>query len=243
MASSIEDLRKRGMAEEKDIVESRVLEDEVLFQRINSTLAVERTAAIHILAEKHLEETEFVNLLLDRLCIEKSLYTKIEICNCLVQGTEKTAGQMTGYLGKIGRNQHKVLPEKVSKKKSYPLPRDIIARTMGKMSPGIITVLLEVLKSGTEEEISEVLDAIGFLTFYHRELATQKNVISIIDVMKQYHQNKIIVWKSVLCLSAFPLEVSIDILEEIRKQHEKSVIGKEAERSLKLLQMKNRKAL
>ena len=243
MASSIEHLRKRGMAEEKDIAQSRLLEDEVLFQRINSPLAVERTAAIHILAEKHLKEMEFVKLLLDRLCIEKSLYTKIEICNCLAQGTEKTAGLMTGYLGKIGRNQHKVLPENVSKKKSYPLPRDIIARTLGKMSPEIITVLSEVLKSGTEEEILEVLDAIGFLTFYHRELATQQNIENIIDVIKKYHQNKVIVWKSVLCLSAFPLEVSIDVLEKIREQYGESVIGKEAERSLKLLQMKDRKAL
>lgn len=240
MKSSIEDLRKRGMAQEEDITGFRLMEEEILFHKINSPLAVERTAAIHILTEKHLTEPVFVNLLLERLCIEKSLYTKIKICDCLAQGTEEITRLMISYLGKIGKNQHKILPEKVSKKKSYPLPRDIIARTMGKMSPEIMGILLEVLESGTEEQISEVLDAIGFLTFYHSKLATQENAMRIIDIMKQYGEKEVIVWKSVLCLSAFPFGVSVEALEEIKEQYPKGVIMEEADKSLKLLDIKRK---
>ena len=40
---------------------------------------------------------------------------------------------MVEYLGQIGNNQHKVLPTNGFNKKSYPLPRDIIARTLAHM--------------------------------------------------------------------------------------------------------------
>ena len=54
---------------------------------------------------------------------------------------------MVEYLGQIGNNQHTVLPTNGFNKKSYPLPRDIIARTLAHMKEDILPVLMDVLKT------------------------------------------------------------------------------------------------
>lgn len=75
---------------------------------------------------------------------------------------------MFEYLGKIGNNQHKVLPSNGFNKNNYPLPRDIIARTLAHMNEVILPELLDVLKSNNILAIREVIDAIGFICFYHK---------------------------------------------------------------------------
>ena len=65
------------------------------------------------------------------------------------------------YLAKIGKNQYKELPSEPSRKKSYPLPRDIIARTLAKMDTSIMPFLMKVLKEDDLSKISEVIDAIN----------------------------------------------------------------------------------
>lgn len=139
MISSRENLRKRGMIEQIDIDSIISLSYSELISLIDSKLSIERSASIHLLSNKvSCDNEDFVAVLLKRLSIEKSLYTKIEICNALEKGSEKTARQMVQYLGCIGNNQHRWLPDRISKKISYPLPRDIIARSLGKMNGSII---------------------------------------------------------------------------------------------------------
>lgn len=139
MISSRENLRKRGMIEQIDIDSIISLSYSELISLIDSKSSIERSASIHLLSNKvSCDNEDFVAVLLKRLSIEKSLYTKIEICNALEKGSEKTARQMVQYLGCIGNNQHRWLPDRISKKISYPLPRDIIARSLGKMNGSII---------------------------------------------------------------------------------------------------------
>lgn len=236
MKSNKEDLRKRGMIDQSDIDKIISLSYSELMELINSKSPTERSTAIHILSDKVSCDNEaFIETLLIRLSIEKSLYTKIEICNALEKGKEKTARRMVEYVGCIGNNQHKCLPDKVSKKISYPLPRDIIARSLAKMDSSILPVLLEVLRSENQTKISEVIDAIGFLVFYHQELATIETLNCLIDVMNIYSNNDVVVWKCVLCLSAFPLQKSIDILKCISENGDNSLIIDEALRSLNLI--------
>ena len=143
---------------------------------------------------------------------------------------------MTDYLGKTGNNQHKTLPNKVSEKKSFPLPRDIVARSLGKMSAEVFPVLQTVVKGSDIEKIQEVLDAIGFMAFYNEKLATSENVMPILYLLKKYTDNHMISWKVVLCLSAFPLTESKKVL--LQYADKKDVIGVEALRSLRLLEIR-----
>lgn len=235
MKSSIEDLQKRGMIVQNDIFLYIKETDEILYQMINSKIATQRTIAIHILAERLQNDMKFETVILERLCKEKSLYTKIEICSALEKGNAEIARLMIKYLGAIGNNQYKELPNHISKKVSYPLPRDIIARTLSKMSPTIFEVMLNTLENNNDSIISEVIDAIGFMAFYHKQLVTPKHAGYIYDVMQKCKGNQIILWKSVLCLSAFPFESSIKILEEIKNEYPESLLSFEASRSLKLI--------
>lgn len=79
------------------------------------------------------------------MAYEKQGVVFLKICNTLEKGNLKTAEQMIPYLGRIGHNQHLCLLNKVLKKSSYPLPRDIIARSLGKMDGTILPALLKVL--------------------------------------------------------------------------------------------------
>lgn len=236
MKSSNEDLRKRGFIFKEDILNFQHLTNSELFLLINSQVSFERSVAISLLSSRlHTEDLDFVNMLLARLCIEKSLYTKIEICNTLEKGDIKTAKQMVAYLGCIGKNQHLCLPEKISQKKSYPLPRDIIARSLGKMNFRILPVLFDVLASNDEAKISEVIDTIGFLLFYNPDHVNDNFFKSITDTLDKYSDNNLIVWKCVCCLSSFRTKASIDVLNQILASNENHIIKSEAQRSLRLI--------
>ena len=57
---------------------------------------------------------------------EKALYTKLEICDILTTGNELTIKRMIPYMGTIRGNQHRTIPEKVSKKKRAILCHGIL---------------------------------------------------------------------------------------------------------------------
>lgn len=170
----------------------------------------------------------------ETLCVqlqkESCLYTRIAICHRLAQGDVHTARILCRYLGTVGHNQHKTLPKAVSKKKSYPLPRDLIARTLGKMHPDILPALLEVLKSGEKETIKEALDAFGFLLYYHQELPTIQYLPVITALCQRWQTDAVLLWKCMMVLSAIPAKDTIIFLKKY--ENETSLIGTEARKSL-----------
>ncbi|MFA9375266.1 MAG: hypothetical protein ACERKZ_00790 [Lachnotalea sp.] len=235
MKSSKESLKSRGMFEDCDLAKFKYMTKEMLLEYINSEIPHIRSSAIHELM-KRFKDNATITMILERLKVESALYTRLEICNSLEQGDDNVAKQMIDYLGMIGENQYIKLPDKVSKKISYPLPRDIIARSLGRMNPTILPVLLSVLESEEEQKIMEVMDAIGYLLFYNEHLATSQNIIFILNAINQFRDNQVIVWKTTTCLSAFSLKESISKLNQIKIEYHNSVIAKEAERSLEIIQ-------
>lgn len=188
---------------------------ELLFKQINSKSAVERSAAIKALSIKcPCDHKEYISSLLSRLCVEKALYTKIELCNALESGNKTTVVMMCEYLGQIGSNQHKVVPDTVSKKISFPLPRDIIARSLARMDVSVLSILMDTLEYGDRKKVVEVIDAVGFMIFYHQELATFSNLQKVQAVLDRYPGDNLILWKIVLCCSAFPRKESIEFLDK-----------------------------
>lgn len=235
MKSSEADLRRRGLADCSDIeaLSGRSFEEltKLLF---SGQAAVRSAAAFHL--KDHADAA--ASLLLDRLSAESCLYTRIAICEALEGGGRSTAEKMTEYLGVIGNNQYKVLPDRVSAKKSYPLPRDIIARTMGKMDPSVLPVLLHTLETAGELKVREALDAVGFMVFYHEEVAGSGNIGPVLTVVDRYPEDVIILWKQILCLSAFPLKESENILEGMAKRND--ILGNEARRSIQCIRKKQK---
>lgn len=239
MRGKLEGLRRRGKINQSDINKYKDLSNDDLFDMMYSKNAVERTVAVNILSKKYINNIFFANIILDKLCKEKCLYTRIEICKSLEMGDTNIARLMINYLGKIGKNQYLSLPEKVSKKKSYPLPRDLIARTLGKMDTSIFNILLE--EAVKENTSIEIIDAIGYMAYYNEELATENNLYKIFNIMTRDIFNKLIIYKITTCLSAFNCNKSIEMLNKIKKNYSNTIIYDEANRSLELISLNSLK--
>lgn len=230
MKSTQIDLKKRGYIDDKELQNYQEMSHTTMVLWINDPDPVKRSIAAHYLDALLKED---IILLIDQLKKEKCLYTRIAICEKLQTGNALTASLMVKELGKIGHNQYHALPKRSSAKKSYPLPRDIIARYLGKMDTVIFPILLEVLETNDASQISEVLDAIGFMAFYQPSLATKENAEKIYTIFDRYQDNPLLIWKGLTCLSAFPFQETKLILQGYACQS--GVLRLEAQRSLHLM--------
>jgi len=238
MKSSKEDLKNRGYIEDNEIITYyELLTFDELSILIKSKKAFERTIAIRLLKNSSdISRLDLTVILLEILVNEKHLYTKIEICDVLEKGDSEIAEQMLKYVGKIGKNQHVKLPKEVSKKVSYPLPRDIMARVMGKMNISILPTLIEALSNCDVFEIREVIDAIGFLCFYNDVTNEGFVVKELLKCYEKYKYDNIVRWKITMGLSAFNNEFAISKLKEIIEKETEELILKETYRALKLIE-------
>ena len=192
MKSSPEELRRRGYIEESDIAKLEGKTTSELYMLLSENEAAVRTAAVRLLGRSNMDMGNLAEQLLVMLTKEKALYTKLAICETLESGKRETASLMIPYLGKIGKNQYHELPSKVSLKKSYPCARDIIARSLARMETDICPLLYEVLLSNDTIKIREVLDAIGFMTFYHKNIAKKEYAQAIYEILNNNQPDKII---------------------------------------------------
>ena len=238
MKTDTETLRKRGFLTNTEAEPYFLYSKEELLELLKDKTAVNRTAALFIL-RSFVDINELDEILLRMLVKEKALYTKLEICDILTTGNELTIKRMIPYKGTIRGNQHRTIPEKVSKKKSYPLPRDIIARTMAKMNPDYFSTILEIINYPEDKVVAEAIDAIGWMVFYHQELATAKNYQTVIQLFERYHDNELMKWKLIICLSAF--NQSEAFLKQLDFQN--PVVQAEIERSLSLINKRKSKVV
>ena len=234
LKSDLERLKNRGMPLEEDVklLENKSLKE--LIKCLNDDDAIIRTSAA-INLKQYINKNKVCSSLLLQLSKEKSLYTKIAICETLQNGNIDSAKEMINYIGKIGDNQYKKLPEKVSLKKTYPMPRDIIARTLSKMNIDIFPILIDILEGDDLIKIYEVIDAVGFMVFHNKDLSNDKNLNYIIKLINKYKDNKLVLWKCITCLSAFNLEKSKDTLNSFVNNDNKDIFSLEAKRSLSIL--------
>ena len=115
------DLIKRGWIDDYYLEDFLNFNQEELLKLLSSNDPCERSAAASLLGVSSMSMKKIVySSLVKSLSIEKALYTKLQISRSLEKGNFIVAEYMIGYLGKIGNNQHKKLPNTVSKKKSYP---------------------------------------------------------------------------------------------------------------------------
>lgn len=228
--SNLAQLRNRGYIEDNDLLIYKKCTKKELIQLLKSKIPIERTIAARLLGNYKDEETMIS--LIESLIIEKKLYTKIVITESISLFGEKASQPLIKYLGRIGSNQHKVLPDKPFNKNNYPLPRDIIARTICKIGAPALNQLKKCLHNGECGQILEAIDAIGFISYYNNN---DKCFSDIIELFNKYKNDDLMIWKLLRALQAFPNEKSIELLGEYSNSKVKQFQW-ESKRSLKQIQ-------
>lgn len=231
MKSKREDLANRGFVKQGFENDFKTLSLESKLQLLKSSNATERTLGARLLSG---EKMPIAENLIEALKIEKKLYSKIEICKALVAHSRSSIKLLINELGEIGSNQHKHLPEKEFGKDNYPLPRDIAARTLANIGPSALPELMRVTGNNTPGQISEAIDAIGFICFYN----PQPKMLDKLKACYINHSNcDLISWKIIRAMSGFP--ESMQFLLDQKKSLTNKRIIKEIDRSIRLIE--NRK--
>lgn len=233
MKSSYDQLKERGYFKESDLEKYLNLSEDELFILTKSEIPQKRAIAISLLQEKNTLNT-YTSYFLELLKVEKKLYVKLELTKALEKGDIQTAKSMIIYLNKIPNNQYKTLPNKVSKKKTYLIPRDLIGRTLSKMDIVIFPLVLELLSSKNLGILSESIDIFGFMIFHNQELATQINFNLLVNLFEKYKSNELITWKIIMAFAAFRIPENISFLNSIG-DFNNDILNLELKRSLFLI--------
>ena len=156
--------RERGEVNEMDISDFASFDESELLSFLHSEKPVERScAAIHLRKSKN---PTVVDQLCHQLAIEKKLYTRIALCETLAECAELSIEPLIGLLGRIGENQEIKIPETGFYKVSYPLPRDIAARTICRLGIAAILPLENFIKSSKDmNALAQAIDAYGHSLF------------------------------------------------------------------------------
>jgi len=199
---------------------------------LQNEIPTDRTLGARLLVNS--KSDKIIGCLINALTVEKKLYCKIEICNSLVSCGQPSIKPLITILGQVGTNQYKKVPEKEFKKDSYPLPRDIAARTLVRFGPTALNELENVLNSRDEKQLSESIDAVGFICFYdyNHDIYTK-----LADCYSKNDQNNLIRWKIIRAMSGVP--ESKPFLQEQKKRIYNVRLQREIKRSLLLIEKKS----
>ncbi|WP_166082371.1 hypothetical protein [Erysipelothrix anatis] len=185
-----------------------------LLNMVKSPIATQRTLGIRYLRRNDFLSKNDVELLCHQLSVENALYVRIELENALSTMYETNLPVLLHFLGKIGKNQHSKRG-KTSMKISYPLPRDRISRIIGHFANCNIEELYEFIPMLERSQLSELIDGIGFLTFYNSQFAKTKLFCELMDHVKsKYPDDELILWKFYTYCSAFSKDrIAYDFLK------------------------------
>ena len=227
LKSSDEQLQARGFLSEAAYLDFKARLTGPLCAHLGSRDATIRTFAARSMAAEN--TPQHLDALCERLTIEKKLYTKIEICNALTHFGEAAFARLLPLLGKIGSNQHTEMANVDLGKKSYPLPRDIVARILIRMGPQVLPYLEAGFHEMCAQALSEALDVIGHISASSGD-TTMEGVL-----FDRYtsENSALIRWKLIRAFQAFPTPRIINALTEIIENPEAPpILAQEAQRSL-----------
>jgi hypothetical protein len=227
MKSTETQLISRGFLSEDDY-NQLIGRNNSLDKLIGSHIPSERTLAIRIIKQD--KDKSHIPLLVEILQKEKKLYTKIELCECLVEFGTLSIPFLIPYLGKIGTNQHKTVALVDVNKKTFPLPRDIVARIIIRIGSPALPHLRNVLITKNRTALLEVIDAIGHIAFTTNDYSLENDLLQLYSSKQN---DDLIKWKLIRCFQSFESNKIIDLLSEIVELDENGdILKREAERSL-----------
>ena len=228
MKSTQDQFIKRGFLAKGEELQFLDLSFHERIALLKSNTPDKRTLAARLLANQ--SAFDAIEYLINALRLETRLYSKIEICNSLLTYKQHAVKPLVAILGEIGNNQHKTVPGKDFKKSSYPLPRDIASRTLARIGENALAELSIVIASDNKKQISEAIDAIGYICYYNYKSGI---FIKLKDCYLRNNESALIRWKIIRAMSGFP-ESTTFLLEEYQKiQNDK--LKKEIKRSLLLI--------
>jgi HEAT repeat protein len=201
--------------------------DGSLITLLDDADAQTRTTAARLLGSRKCYDA--IPYLCARLPVETALYTRLAICETLACFGEPALPGLIELLGKIGNNRHEALPTRGFYKRSYPLPRDLAARTIIRMGPGALASLERVVQTGDRSQILESLDEIGHIAFYSKDIRSENILLSAYE---KYNSDPVVRWKIVRAFQSFPTEKVRELLLEIILSDEIPSLRWEAVRSL-----------
>ncbi|PSU35488.1 HEAT repeat domain-containing protein [Photobacterium lutimaris] len=219
--------KKRGEIDASYIKYHQSLFSNQLVLLINDKDPQKRSVAATILGERKWQQA--TPILCERLSKEKSLYSKIAISDAIVELGSGSIPELVSYIGKVGKNQHHRLPDGIFRKKSYPLPRDIIIRTIIRMKTPALPHLQALLVSSEPKVLLEVVDAIGFITFYSKDYRALDDMLSTFDLS---FDSEILRWKVIRSFQSFPKKEVVHKLDRIFRESDIAAHRWEAVRSL-----------
>jgi HEAT repeat protein len=191
----------RGQISNEDLIFYLEFSSNKLILMLEDDNPQKRTAAARILGDR--KELNGILPLCDGISSEKYLYPRIAMSEALGKMGEHAVVPLLNLLGKIGNNQEVQMPSSYFKKKSFPLPRDMAARTLVKIGTPATPHLIRLLKSCEEYDdfvIEQTIDAIGGIA---AKTGDKRAVDVLINMMRQFQNNSIVLWKSVRALSSF----------------------------------------
>ncbi len=220
-------LKKRGYIGEDGPSKFENLSKDTILGLLKSKNAFERTAAVRILARDLAEN--LIKLYIDSLVNEKALYTKIELCEAIAKYGDAAIPCLVPYLGRIGRNQHKIAKIVDINKKSFPLPRDIVARILIRLGPSVLPYMEDVLINGEYSQKLEAIDVIGHVSQNNCDSGVEKIMLSFYETHKK---DPLIKWKCIRSFQSFNSSKVMNLLKGLIKEEKNTVFRKEAERSI-----------
>jgi len=219
--------KKRGETTEKEDEKYSFLSDRELISLISDDNSQIRTSSAKILGKRQCVQA--IPALCDQFKKEEALYSKIAISGALGNLGKPALPELIKLIGKIASNQHDKLPTDIFKKWNYPCPRDIVIRTIVKMGKTAIEDLQITLKYCDVAIASEIIDAIGHISFYSDD---QSSFSILKEALTKNKDNQVVIWKILRAFGAFPLKQSIDLLERFTSNSEIPALRWEAARSL-----------
>jgi len=227
MKSTDEQLQSRGyVSDEVEKTFKEVSYNELLCW-LSDEQPTRRTVAARRLGK--IADTTSIEALCLALEKECALYCKLEICKVLASFGKLAVPYLVQRLGKIGSNRYKTPCDKKFDKKSYPLPRDIAARTLIRIETDALPELCKVLQSDNVAMIGEAIDAIGYICFYNGQEG-ERIAKLLIGCYKRFESNSLVKWKLIRAMSAF--SELLPFLEQQYEQQESKELKQEAERSI-----------
>ncbi|MEL7671583.1 MAG: HEAT repeat domain-containing protein [Methanobacterium sp.] len=188
--------RKRGQISSEELGAYVEFEAEHLIEMLNSDNPPERTIAATILGNRRDEKG--ILSLCDSLKKEKALYSRIAMSEALGKMGETAVPPLIKLLGQIGNNQEKELPEKYFNKKSFPLARDMAARTIVKIGKPATPYLIEVVEKQNDYILQQAVDALGGIAAKTCDRSALPVLLNGLD-----SNNEITLWKIIRSLSGF----------------------------------------
>lgn len=232
MKSSKENLINRGMIKESDLVNYKHLDKKELLTLLSAKKAFERTIAVRLLVA--FDEDDVLEAMVNRLLIENKLYTKIALTEEISTFGTRASKLLIDHLGTVGDNQLKELPEKKFMKSDYPLPRDIIARTICKIGSPALEELKKCMTSGERITKLEAIDAIGFISFYESDMSLKDDVVKLYAT---YEKDGLMLWKVLRAMQSFD---DAEVIELLKKSETSTIKQHQWEATRSLLQISRR---